>query len=563
MVANKMDDVYVEDMAFGEYVDMKCTGTAYTLDPKNQACNGWGDVTQKECITKCMEHAHPHHCKSGHECSAAVFYPHKLGKTVPSHMHTKGWCHLFERKECLKFSLSGGTPITFVKEKTPGSKKSDRRLFGEGMKKVKCKRDGECGTGICIGWSYLHTKYSGKCGATSSALDGTSCSRDKECKTGHCVAGYCLTAGQECTNGKNQYGCDYDVTVVKKAGTQLGIGITFPGMVISDIEGDGFVPKWNAQHPLRAVKSGDRIVSINGKMFWDDACLKELSNGGLLEMKMMGGHITKAQKMIEATLARAQDRSAVKRMLDDDDDDDDDDNDDHKLSKKGDESSKKDDDDDESSKDEKSAKPKVSSCQEDDDCDAGLCIGWSHLNKSFKGTCGPESSQGKDGVCSRDKECKSGHCIVGYCLEVGMECKDGSNDFGCDYDIEIKKGKEDKLGIEIDIPAMIIAKILDDGAIPDWNADHSHREVVKSGKRKVEAKRGDGDGSEKWSVESTMNRFKEHSVSPAVMASALLACSTLGAAAAIFVMRRRHANSGLPKDLKDAESLLEVDKCAE
>jgi hypothetical protein len=119
-------------------------------------------------------------------------------------------------------------------------------------------------------------------------------------------------------------------------------------------------------------------------------------------------------------------------------------------------------------------------CKKDADCTSdSTCIGW-FVYGQFTGKCGARGSEVDGGKCSRDLECKSGHCLVGRCYSRGKECSGGILKPGCDFEITVDKSEEgDKLGIATSIPTLVILRITG-GLIEKWNTEHPEKQVKVS-----------------------------------------------------------------------------------
>lgn len=61
----------------------------------------------------------------------------------------------------------------------------------------------------------------------------------------------------------------FRIAIDKSAGTTLGVDIpktpVGTSVLILNVKEDGFVSKWNLDHPEQQVKTGDRIIEVNGK----------------------------------------------------------------------------------------------------------------------------------------------------------------------------------------------------------------------------------------------------------------------------------------------------------
>lgn len=159
-------------------------------------------------------------------------------------------------------------------------------------KVVKCHKDKDCHGAddgkYCIGWSVAYgKKFTGYCGAKASGV--SACSRDLECKSGHCVAAYCMDMGKECEKGSRKPGCSFEITLDRSKGEKLGIEVSAPQMLISDIEKSGLVKKWNAAHPKHQVEKFYRIASVNGIKFWEKGMLPEAKKKKELKMVIVVG----------------------------------------------------------------------------------------------------------------------------------------------------------------------------------------------------------------------------------------------------------------------------------
>mmetsp|Transcript_99664 Transcript_99664/g.279113 ORF Transcript_99664/g.279113 Transcript_99664/m.279113 type:complete len:130 (-) Transcript_99664:148-537(-) len=59
---------------------------------------------------------------------------------------------------------------------------------------------------------------------------------------------------------------EWNITLVKAEGVKLGIDVDLNDNTVLVVEAihDGLVSNWNKAHPDREVKSGDKVVSVNG-----------------------------------------------------------------------------------------------------------------------------------------------------------------------------------------------------------------------------------------------------------------------------------------------------------
>lgn len=90
----------------------RCKGTPYTYN-KAKGCDGWGSLTEKQCLEKCSSHARAKNCPQK-TCRAAVFYK------------SSGWCHLYDSCE----ELEDSEPATHLGEKVPMSQVEGRVCKG-------------------------------------------------------------------------------------------------------------------------------------------------------------------------------------------------------------------------------------------------------------------------------------------------------------------------------------------------------------------------------------------------------------------------------------------------
>jgi len=74
------------------------------------------------------------------------------------------------------------------------------------------------------------------------------------------------------------------VEVLKDGKTKLGVSINSKTMLIEHIDAVGLIAAWNAAHPEKALRRGDRIMDVNGITDAKKA-IEECKNNQNLRMK--------------------------------------------------------------------------------------------------------------------------------------------------------------------------------------------------------------------------------------------------------------------------------------